>query len=86
MAQSRKKQIRDLKEKWNKLEWDIAEAMGSSADPDMKGHYISDLQYAQFIITDKIEELEHEQGMLPLQLMLAGFIIFVVGMFIYFYS
>jgi hypothetical protein len=37
----------------------------------------------QYCIEEKIDDLEHEQAMVPLQLMLAGFIIFVIGMLIY---
>jgi hypothetical protein len=52
-------------------------------DPDMKALYLNDVQYKQYCIEQKIDDLEHEIAMFPLQLMLAGFIIFVIGMLIY---
>ena len=83
MKRSRKQQIGDLNVLWAEKEWEIAEVRGSEMDPDIKAHYLSDLQYEQYCIEQKIDDLEHEMGMFPLQLMLAGFIIFVVCMFIY---
>lgn len=83
MKRSRKQQIGDLNVLWAEKKWEIAEVYGSDMDPDIKAHYLSDLQYEQYCIEQKIDDLEHEMRMLPLQLMLAGFIIFVVCMFIY---
>lgn len=86
MKRSRKQQIGDLNVLWAEKEWDIAEVLGSNIDPDMKAHYISDLQYERLQIEEEIDRLEHEQALLPLKLMLAGFVIFVIGMFIYMYN
>ena len=83
MKRSRKQQIGDLKVLWAEKEWEIAEVFGSKMDPDIKAHYLSYLQYEQYCIEQKIDYLEHEVAMFPLQLMLAGFIIFVICMFIY---
>lgn len=86
MKRSRKQQIGDLNVLWAEKEWDIAEVHGSNMDPDMKAHYLSDLQYEKLQIEEEIDRLEHEQAMLPLQLMLVGFVIFVIGMTIYMYN
>ena len=83
MKRSRKQQIGDLNVLLAEKEWDIAEVRGSDMDPDMKAHYLNDLEYAKLQIEEEIDRLEHEQAMVPLQLMLAGFIIFVIGMLIY---
>jgi uncharacterized membrane protein len=83
MKRSRKQQIGDLNVLWTEKEWEIAEVYASKMDPDIKVHYLSDLQYEQYCIEQRIDDLEHEQAMLPLQLMLAGFIIFVISMLIY---
>ena len=80
---SRKQQIGDLNVLWAEKEWEIAEAKGSAMDPEIKAHYLNDLEYEQYCIEEELDRLEHEQGMLPLQLMLAGFIIFAFGLFIY---
>ena len=82
MKRSRKQQIGDLNVLWAEKEWDIAEVRGS----DMKAHYLNDLEYAKLQIEEEIDRLEHEQAMLPLQLMLVGFVIFVIGMTIYMYN
>ena len=83
MKKSRKQHIGDLNALWAEKEWEIAEVRGSEMDPDVKAHYLSDLQYEQYCIEERIDDLEHAQAMFPLQLMLAGFIIFVICMFIY---
>lgn len=83
MRKSRKLEIKDLNVLWIEKEWEIAEVHASKMDPDIKAHYLSDLQYEQYFIRQRIDDLEHEQAMFPLQLMLAGFIIFVICMFIY---
>jgi hypothetical protein len=44
MKRSRKQQIGDLKVLWAEKEWEIAEVFGSKMDPDIKAHYLSDLQ------------------------------------------
>ena len=49
----------------------------------MKGIYLNDLHYKEYCIDKKIEDLEHQDAMFPLQLMLLGFIIFVIGLIIY---
>ena len=80
---SRKRQIGNLNVEWAEKEWEIAELKGSAMDPDIKALYLNDLMYSQYCIEEAIDALEHEQRMIPLQLMLAGFIIFVIGMLIY---
>ena len=59
---------------------------GSDADPDMKSYHLGELQCMQMAIEEEIEALEHDLAMLPLKLMLGGFIIFVIGMTIYMMS
>lgn len=83
MKRSRKQQIGDLNVLWAEKEWEIAEARGSAMDPEVKAHYLNDLQYEQYCIEEQIDELEHELKMLPLKAMLYGFIIFALGMLVY---
>jgi hypothetical protein len=86
MLGKNKQKIAYLKIEWAELEWQIAEAKGSKADPEMKYHYINDLEYSQFLIDQQIDELEREDRIAPLKIMLVGFIIFVLGMTIYMMS
>lgn len=86
MKRSRKQQIGDLNVLWAEKEWEIAEVKGSAFDPDVKAHHLNDLQFEQLQIEEEIDRLEHEQAMVPLQLMLVGFVIFVIGMTIYMYN
>ena len=83
MLGKKKQQLGNLKIQWAELEWEIAEVRGSNADPEMKSHHLNDLEYTQYLLEQQIDELEHELGMLPLKLMLGGFVIFVIGMTIY---
>jgi hypothetical protein len=83
MLGKKKQQLAYLKIEWAELKWQIAEAKGSDADLDVKYHYLNDLQYAQFLIDEQIDELEHEIAMFPVRLMLVGFVIFVFGMIVY---
>lgn len=86
MLGKKKQQLQSLKTQWAELEWEIAEAKGSDVDPDIKYHHINDLEYTQYLLDQQIDELEDELGMIPLKLMLGGFIIFVLGMTIYMIS
>jgi len=83
MLGKNKQKIGNLNIEWAELEWQIAEVKGSDMDPDIKCHYLNDLQYSQFLIEEQIDELEHELGMFPLKLILVGFVIFVTGMIVY---
>jgi uncharacterized membrane protein len=83
MKRSRKQQIKKLLQQKESCRWETAEIYNSNMDPDMKALYLNDVQYKQYCIEQKIDDLEHEIAMFPLQLMLAGFIIFVIGMLIY---
>ena len=86
MRRSRKAQIKKLLQQKESCRWDIAEIHNSHMDPDMKAIYLNDVQYTEYCIDREIERLEEEEAMFPLKLMLAGFIVSVVLMFIYFYS
>lgn len=81
-----KQQIKDLKNQHESLEWEIAEVYNSNADPDMIMVYLGELQCMQIAVEEEIDALEHELGMIPLKLMLGGFVIFVLGMIIYMVS
>ena len=82
----KKQQLGNLKIQWAELEWEIAEAKVSDADPDVKSYHVGELQCVQMSIEEEIDRLEHEIAMIPLKLMLGGFIIFVIGMTIYMMS
>ena len=86
MKRSRKAQIKKLLQQKESCRWDIAEIHNSHMDPDMKAIYLNDVQYTEYCIDREIERLEEEEAMFPLKLMLAGFIVSVVLMCIYFYS
>lgn len=86
MKRSRKQQIEKLLQQKESCRWDIAEIHSSDIDPDMKAIYLNDVQYTEYCIDQEIERLEEEEAMFPLKLMLAGFIVSVVLMCIYFYS
>jgi hypothetical protein len=83
MLGKKKQQLGDLKIQWAELEWEIAEAKVSDVDPEMKYHYINDLQYKQYLIEEEIDKLEEDLGIFPLKAMTVGFIIFAVLLFIY---
>lgn len=86
MKRSRKEQIKELLQKKESCRWEIAEIHNSAIDPDTKALYLNDVQYTEYCIDQEIERLEEEEAMFPLKLMLAGFIVSVVLMCIYFYS
>ena len=86
MKRSRRAQIKKLLQQKESCRWDIAEIHSSHMDPEMKAIYLNDVQYTEYCIDREIERLEEEEAMFPLKLMLAGFIVSVVLMFIYFYS
>ena len=44
MLGKKKQQLAYLKIEWAELKWQIAEAKGSDADPEMKHHYVNDLE------------------------------------------
>ena len=76
LGKEKKQQLAYLKIEWAELEWEIAETKGSYADPDVKSYHLGELQCAQLAIEEQIDALEHELRMLPLKLMLGGFVIF----------
>lgn len=86
MVRKNKQKIRDLQYELYGLKWENADIHASEMDPDVKAFYLNDLEYKQHCIQKEIERLEGEEAMLPLKLMLAGFIVSVVLMCIYFYS
>ena len=79
-----RRQIRDLKYELEALQWDMYEIQASTADPDMKSYHLGELQCVQMAIEEEIEALEHDLAMLPLKLMLGGFILVSIGLFIYY--
>ena len=79
-----RRQIKELKNDLESLQWDMYEVQASTADPDMKSYHLGELQCIQMAIEEEIEALEHDLAMLPLKLMLGGFIVFTVGLFIYY--
>ena len=86
MKRSRKAQIKELLQQKESCRWEAAEIHNSNMDPDMKALYLNDVEYTEYCINQEIERLEEEEAMFPLKLMLAGFIVSVVLMCIYFYS
>ena len=86
MLGKKKQQLAYLEIQWTELEWEMAEVKGSNADPDEKSYHLGELQCMQMSIEEEIEALEHDIAMLPLKLMLGGFVIFVIGMTIYMMS
>jgi hypothetical protein len=86
MLGKKKQQLGNLKIEWAELEWEIAEAKVSDADPDVKSYHLGELQCIQIAIEEQIDALEHDIAMFPLKLMLGGFIVFTVGLFIYYFQ
>jgi hypothetical protein len=84
MLGKKRQQIKELKHELEALQWDMYEVQASTADPDMKSYHLGELQCVQMAIEEEIEALEHDLAMLPLRLMLGGFIVFTVGLFIYY--
>jgi hypothetical protein len=83
MLGKKKQQLAYLKIEWAELEWEIAEAKVSNTDPEMRYLYVNDLQYKQCLIEEQMDKLEDELRIFPLKVMTVGFIIFVIGMFVY---
>lgn len=83
MVRKSKQKIEKLQNELYSLQWEIAEIYASEMDPDIKAIHINDIEYKTYCIQQEIDEIEHEEGMLPLKLMLAGFVIFVIVMLIY---
>ena len=83
MKRSRKQQIEKLQDELYSLRWEKADIHASEMDPDMKAIYLNDVDYKAHCIQQEIEDLEHEEGMFPIKLMLACFVIFAIVMLIY---
>lgn len=81
-----KQQIKELKHEHQSLEWEMAEVYNSTADPDMMMYHLGELQCMQLAVEEEIESLEHELAMIPLKLMLGGFVVIVIGMIIFMVS
>ena len=83
MKRSRKQQIEKLQSELYSLKWEKADIHASEMDPDMKAIYLNDVDYKVYCIEQEIEDLEHEEGMFPLKLMLACFVIFAIVLVLY---
>lgn len=83
MVRKSKQRIEKLESEIYSLKWEKADIHASKMDPDMKAIYLNDVDCKIYYIEKQIEEIQHEEAMLPLKLMLAGFIIFVVILLIY---
>jgi hypothetical protein len=83
MLRSRKQQIEKLQDQLYSLKWEKADIHGSNMDPDMKAIYLNDVEYKEYNIQQELDELEFEGNMEPLRLMLAGFVIFAIGLLLY---
>lgn len=83
MKRSREQQIKKLLQQKESCRWEEAEIYSSNVDPEVKIIHLNDLQYEQYCIDQEIDELEHEIKMIPLRVMLYGFIIFAIGMLAY---
>ena len=83
MKRSRKEQIQKLERELYSLKWEKVDVHASKMDPNMKAIYLNDIDYKAYCIQQKIEDIEHEEGMFPLKLMLACFVIFALVLVIY---
>ena len=83
MKRSRKQQIQKLEKELYSLKWEKADIHASKMDPDMKAIYLNDVDYKAYRIQQKIEDIEHEEGMFPLKLMFACFVIFTLVLVLY---
>ena len=83
MRRSRKAQIKELLQQKESCRWEEAEIYSSDMDPDMKAIYLNDVDYKAHCIQQEIEDLEHEEGMFPLKLMFACFVIFALVLVLY---
>jgi hypothetical protein len=84
MLGNKKQQVKNLKSQLDSLQWDMYEVQHSAADPDMKSYHLGELQCIEMSIEEEIESLEHDIAMFPLRLMLGGFIVCTVGLFVYY--
>lgn len=82
MLGKQKQRLKELKDKRDSYRWDIEEIKHSDMDPERKAMYLNDVEYHYYMLDLEIDEIEHNIGMLPLKLMLVGFVIFVIAMFI----
>lgn len=83
MKKSRKAQIERLQSELYSLKWEKADIHASNMDPDMKAIHLNDVDYKAYCIQQEIEDIEHEEGMFPLKLMLACFVIFTLVLVLY---
>lgn len=83
MKRSRKQQIERLQNELYSLKWEKTDIHASEIDPDMKAIYLNDVDYRAYRIQQKIEDIEHEEGMFPLKLMFACFVIFALVLVLY---
>ena len=86
MLRKQKQKLEELKARETSFRWDIEEIKFSDMDPMNKAMWLDDANYEHLMIQLEIENLEHKIAMFPLQLMLGGFVIFVIGMIIYMIS
>lgn len=86
MLGKHKQRLKELKIKESSFRWDIEEIKHADMDPDRKAIWLSDAECSHYLIELEIEEIEHKLAMIPLKLMLGGFIIFVIIMTIYMLS
>jgi hypothetical protein len=68
MKKSRKAEIQKLERELYSLQWEKVDVHASKMDPDMKAIYLNDIDYKAYCIQQKIEDIEHEEGMFPLKL------------------
>ena len=83
MVRKSKQKIEKLQDQLYSLKWERADIHASEMDPDMKAIYLNDVDYKMYCIQQEIEDIEHEQGMFPLKLMLACFVIFAIVLVLY---
>ena len=83
MLRSRKQQIERLQDQLYSLKWEKADIHASNMDPDMKAIHLNDVEYKEYNIQQKLDELEFEGNMQPLKVMLAVFVIFAIGLILY---
>ena len=83
MVRKSKQKIEKLQDQLYSLRWEKADIHASEMDPDMKAIYLNDVDYKMYCIQQEIEDLEHEEGMFPLKLMFACFVIFALVLVLY---
>ena len=84
MLGKQKQRLKELEAKRASFRWDIEEIKHSDMDPDHKAIWLNDAEYAYYMIDLEIEAVEHEIAMFPLKLMTVGFIVFSIGLFIFY--